>query len=191
MSVFLADLRRTTRRGRPALLRTGYAAALLAALAVVFARWFGVGRLAPGEWFAAAPDLPIRDVASFAREFAAACLAVQFAAVLLITPAFTAGAVAEERQRRTLDDLLITGLSSRRIVFGKLAARWVQVVGVLAAGLPVLFAAMSWGGLDLTQLVAGFVFTALVALAATAFGLWCSVEQRTVNGAVFVAYCLT
>jgi ABC-type transport system involved in multi-copper enzyme maturation permease subunit len=191
MSVFLADLRRTTRRGRPAVLRTGYAAALLAALAVVFARWFGVGRLAPAEWFAAAPDLPIRDVASFAREFAIACFIVQVAAVLLITPAFTAGAVAEERQRQTLDDLLITGLSSRRIVFGKLFARWVQLNGVLFAGLPVLAITASWGGVDLPQLAVGFVASALLALGAAALGVWMSIEQRTVNAAVLVAYCIT
>lgn len=190
VSVFLADVRRTTRRGRPALLRTGYAAALLIALAVVFARWFGVGRLAPTRWFDVA-DLPNRDVARFAHEFAIACFVVQVAAVLVITPAFTAGAIAEERQRRTLDDLLITGLSSRRIVFGKLAARWVQLVGVLLAGVPVFAISASWGGVDVLELALGFAATALLALAAAAIGLWASVEQRSVNAAVLMAYCVT
>src|SRR5439155_10298292 len=111
---------------------------LLVALAGVFAKWFGADRLAPAGWFGPAPDMPLRDLAAFAREFSAACLAVQFGAVLLITPALTAGAIAEERQRQTLDDLLLTRLSGRDIVLGKLAARWVQVVGVLLAGVPVL-----------------------------------------------------
>jgi ABC-type transport system involved in multi-copper enzyme maturation permease subunit len=191
MSVFRADLRRTSRRGWPAMLRAGYALALLVALGGVFAKWFGVGRLAPGEWFSAAADLPIRDVASFAREFAVACFTVQVAAVLVITPALTAGAITEERQRRTLDDLLITGLSSRRIVFGKLFARWVHLNGILFAGLPVLAMTVCWGGVDLMELSLGFAATALLALPAAALGMWTSVEQRTVNAAVLTAYCIT
>jgi ABC-type Na+ efflux pump permease subunit len=191
MSVFIADWRRTTRRGRPALLRAGYAVALLVGLGGVFVHWFGIKHLAPGQLFVTGSDLPIRDLANLAREFTTICFAVQFAAVILITPAFTAGAIAEERQRRTLDDLLITGLTSRAIVLGKVAARWLQMVGVILAGVPVYCLVTVWGGADVPQIAAGFAFAAVLALTATAFGVWCSVEMSTVTGAVFAAYCLT
>jgi ABC-type Na+ efflux pump permease subunit len=191
MSVFVSDIRRTTRRGRPALLRAGYAAALLVAFGVVFVRWFGIDRLAPRHIFSAGPEMRLNDVAVFARQFALACFVAQFAAVLLITPAFTAGAVAEERQRRTLDDLLITGLSSRAIIFGKLLARWIQIVSVLLAGVPILTLLTLWGGADFPQIILGLFMSELIALVAVSFGLWCSVEMNTVTGAIFAAYCLT
>src|SRR5262249_11370707 len=168
MEVFLFDLLRTTRRGRPAFLRGLYGLVLLAALGGVFLRWFGPGQLAPGRLFAPGPQVPPREVARFAAEFTAAFLLVQLAALLVLTPAATAGAVAEERQRRTLDGLLTSDLSGRAIVFGKAAAGWLQTLAVLFAGLPVLALLQWWGGVDLPVLLAGFAVAALAALSLVA-----------------------
>ena len=48
----------------------------------------------------------------------AAMLVIQFAMILLITPAMTAGSIAGERERQTLDMLLVTNTGSLRIVAG-------------------------------------------------------------------------
>ena len=48
-----------------------------------------------------------------------ALLAGQFALIILIAPAMTAGAIAGERERQTLDLLLVTNTGSFRIVMGK------------------------------------------------------------------------
>src|SRR3954470_23033174 len=175
MIVFWYELLRTSRRGRPALVRGLYALALLSALGTVFVRWFGPGPLALDQVLAIGPRLPPRDLARFAREFTDAFLVVQLAAVLLLTPAYAAGAVAEERQRGTLDDLLVTDLSAAAIVLGKLGARWLHVAGGLLTGLPVLSLAQLWGGIDLGQLLAGFAVTALTSFTLTALSLFCSV----------------
>src|SRR5215213_268945 len=108
MFVFLYDLVRTTRRGRAAVLRTAYALALLVALGGLFSRWFP-GALAPDRLFVASA-VGTRENARFGQEFAATCLLVQFAAAVLLTPVYAAGAIAEERQRGTLDGLLVTDL---------------------------------------------------------------------------------
>src|SRR4051812_9475335 len=139
MAVFFYDLLRTTRRGRVALLRVIYALALLAALYSVYARWFSRDK-------ANTDALPPSAMAKFAEEFVGQMLFVQLGAVVLLTPAYTAGAIAEERQRGTLDSLLTTQLTALQIVVGKLASRLAQLVGVLMTGMPVLAILPFWGG---------------------------------------------
>jgi ABC-type transport system involved in multi-copper enzyme maturation permease subunit len=191
MAVFLFDLLRTTRRGRLALVRGLYGLALLAALGAVFLRWFGLDSLAAGRLFAAESALGTGDMGRFAAEFTTACLFVQLTAVLVLTPAYAAGAVAEERQRRTLDDLLATNLPGAAIVFGKLAARWLHVVAVLFVGLPVFGLTQWWGGTDPPLLLAAFAVTALAALSLAALSLLFSVQAQTVLGAVSATYLVT
>src|SRR6478672_4556107 len=117
MGVFVTDLRRTTRRGRPALLRAAYGLALLAALGGLFARQFPAGlSMEP-------PVVPRHqaagELARFSAQFADVCVLVQLATVLILAPVVAAGAIAEERHRGTLDLLLMSDLSGWRIVVGK------------------------------------------------------------------------
>ena len=65
----------------------------------------------------------------------AAMLAIQFAMILLITPAMTAGSIAGERERQTLDMLLVTNTGSLRIVAGKLLESLGYVALLLVAAL--------------------------------------------------------
>src|SRR5437667_11417757 len=61
---------------------------------------------------------------------------VQLLAVVLLTPAYTAGAIAEEKARKTLEFLLISDLGDREIVLSKLAVRLGHIVLLLLTGLP-------------------------------------------------------
>src|SRR5262245_45872989 len=145
MAVFFYDLLRTTRRGRLMLVRTGYGLALLAALGLLFARWFP-DQLTPAGLFSPGPDLLPSDIARFGEQFAMVVLLVQLAAVVVLTPAYAAGAVAEERQRGTLDALRTTELTDREIVHGKLASRIAPPLGLMLTGLPVLTLVPFLGG---------------------------------------------
>ncbi len=94
-------------------------------------------------------------------------LFVQFLIVLGLTPDVVAGALIEERNRRTLPDLLASDLNAGEIILGKLAARLCRVASVLAGGLPVIallsvfgniapsFIALSYLGLLTTAVVSG------------------------------------
>jgi ABC-type transport system involved in multi-copper enzyme maturation permease subunit len=190
MGVFLYELRRTTRRGRPALIRSAYGVVLLFALGSVFLSWFGPARLMSAQLSTPWPEVRRSELALFAHQFTATFLLVQLGAILVLTPAYAAGAIAEERQRRTLDDLLVTQLSSGSIVLGKLAARWLHVAAVLIAGLPVLSLMQCWGGVDLLLLLAGFAITLLASLSLTGLSLYCSVREPTVPTAVTITYLL-
>src|SRR5262245_140091 len=136
MTVFFLDLRRAARRGWPTVLRVVYGLALLTALGGLYMRLFP-------DALAFEPGVLTRttgpsQLARFAIQFAAICATMQLGAVLLLAPAATAGAVAEERQRGTLDLLLTSDLSDTEIVVGKLAARTLHLFALLLTGLPVL-----------------------------------------------------
>ena len=53
--------------------------------------------------------------------------------VLLAAPAATAGTICLDKARGTLLHLLVTDLSNAEVVFGKLAARMIPVIGLIAA----------------------------------------------------------
>jgi ABC-type transport system involved in multi-copper enzyme maturation permease subunit len=189
MGVFVHDLRRTTRRGRVALLRGAYGLTLLVALAGVYVSWFP-GRLTLAGLFAPGPELSPRELARFAEQFAAVALLVQFAAVLLLTPAAVAGAVAGERQRGTLDLLLTSRLSAAEIVLGKLVSRGLFLLGLLLTGLPVLALTLLFGGVDPWLVGGGVILAAAYCAALAGLSLYCSVMTQSVAGAVIATYAL-
>ena len=113
-----------------------YGGGLLVALAFVYAQHFpGHDLLAlsgGGEW------VSLEEQARFAHSFANTLLLAQNVAVLVLVPAFLAGAVAEEKEKKTLPLLFTTALTDREIVLGKMLGRLLHVGGVLLVGLPVL-----------------------------------------------------
>ena len=109
---------------------------------------FGLG-MAFGQF--ANPSISIYVMRQGMQAYAG-MLAIQFALILLITPAMTAGSIAGERERQTLDMLLVTNTGSLRIVAGKLLESLGYVALLLVAALPSMcltlvtaFAALSVG----------------------------------------------
>src|SRR5262245_57831769 len=131
MAVFFYDLLRVSRRGRMVLLRAVYGLVLIVALGGLFVTNFP-DQLGLTSGLTREPVQLIR----FAEQFAFLCLAVQISAAAVLAPAVAAGAIAEERQRRTIDLLRGCGLSAESIVLGKLAARALVLVGILLTGVP-------------------------------------------------------
>src|SRR5437764_10047984 len=78
-------------------------------------------------FFTAYPDdvhnISTNEMARIGESILAAVSTVQLIAVWLLTPWFASAVLTEERERKTLDLLLTTTLTSRDIVLGKLAAR--------------------------------------------------------------------
>src|SRR5262245_8979091 len=112
--VFYFDLVRLTRRGRYALIRCLYGAALGALLFLVYLQW--IDNSDNGK-------ISVTELAEFGASFFLTFLGVQFVAAVLLTPAYAAGAIAEEKERRTLEFLLATDLRDREIVLSKLGSR--------------------------------------------------------------------
>jgi ABC-type transport system involved in multi-copper enzyme maturation permease subunit len=184
--VLFYDLVRTARQSRTYLLRSAYAFALLFALSVLYATYFAHNN--PIDALFGEARAGIQDVAEFGSRFFVTFLALQFGAVFLLTPAFTATAIAEEKERRTLEYLLATDLANREIVLGKLASRLLGLLLLLLGGLPVLSFVQFLGGVDPNLVLAGFAATAVTMLSLGSLSILYSVRSPRPRGAVFSTY---
>ncbi len=112
-------------------------------------------------------------------------MALQFALIVLIAPAMTAGAISGERERQTLDLLLVTNTESFHIVLGKLLESFGFLALMILCSLPTMSLVLITGGATLLQVLESALFLMITALAALSVGLFCSsLLKRTVASAV-------
>src|SRR5512133_3836877 len=107
-----------------------------------------------------------------------------------ITPALTVGAVSGERERRTLDLLLVTRSSPLGLAAGKLAGSLLYVVYLLAASLPAFALVYLFGGVPALYLGMVLAVAVMTALAHASLGLFLSALLRRTIVASVVAYLL-
>ena len=110
--------------------------------------------------------------------------------ILLLTPAYVGGAIAEERERGTLDLLLTSALYNREIVLGKFAARLLHLGSFMLAGLPVFSLMLVWGGIDMHLLLANWLHSVVLLLSVGSACLLLSTMQFRATTCVIVCYVL-
>lgn len=112
-------------------------------------------------------------------------VAVPFSALLV------ASAVALEKDRKTLDLLLLTSLSNADLVLGKLLAGMLSVIVVVVATLPLLTIIALLGGVSTSQIIRVQAVTLASALAAGSLGstvaLW---REKTFQALAMTALIL-
>lgn len=171
------ELRRQLRGGRVFLIALGYTFAL----GCIF---LGVSLLKPmGEGLKAWPE--------YGRALFNYFLAGQMLLTFAICPGLTAGTIALERKRGTLDFLLLTPLHSWSIILGKFLGSISQLVLVLLCGLPVICMVFVYGGVSPFEIFMGY--EALLSLGAlgAAHGLLASCRHRDTRLAIIQAYGYT
>jgi ABC-type Na+ efflux pump permease subunit len=178
--VFLLELRTAARKPRFIWLRALYATLLLLALGDIFA-----AELATSGW-----TVPVTRVARLGERFFWTSSFIQLLAILLVTPAITAGTIADEKEQRTLENLLTTDLGNAEIALGKLAARLLLMGGVSLAGLPALTLCVWLGGVSGENLLAVLAITAIMLLATGALSLWVSIHAGRGRDAMQVVYVI-
>ncbi len=119
-----------------------------------------------------------------------AIMGVELALVMLAAPAAMAGAICVDRSRGTLDHMLVTDLSDREIVLGKLASRTIPVLALMVCSLPVLALSTLLGGIDLAGLLASFVVVATVAVFGCSLAMALSAWARKPHEVVLAMYSL-
>jgi ABC-2 type transport system permease protein len=112
----------------------------------------------------------------------------QVALLAFITPALTAGAISGERERQTIDLLFVTPLPPFSIVWGKLLASMSYVVLLLILSVPIFSLVFLFGGIELDQMLYGFLVTAVTALTLGLLGLVFSALFRRTLVATVLAY---
>lgn len=117
--------------------------------------------------------------------------ALALGAVLLlafITPSLTANAVSGERERRTLDLMLVTRSSTLGLISGKLAGSLLYVLFLLTASLPAFALVYAFGGIPLQYLLVALAVLAATAVAHASIGLILSTLVRRSIVASVVGY---
>ena len=141
--VFAYEWLTTTRRWQLLSLRAGFVGVILVGMMFV---WQNSDRFpTPARPF------PFRTLATYGESLYKTVVSIELTLVLLAAPAATAGAICLDKARGTLDHMLATDLSNAEIVLGKLGARLVPVLGLIACGLPIAALAGLLGGIDPTH----------------------------------------
>jgi ABC-type transport system involved in multi-copper enzyme maturation permease subunit len=160
-------------------------------------RWVtvvGLGVLAGVALFAdvggTSRPVPPEKLSAFATEFFHVFVGLQFGVVALLTPAYVAGTVADEKERKTLEFLLATDLAPREILLGKLAARVVSLLMFVLAGLPVVAFLQLFGGIDPDLLLTVTAAAAVQVLGFSAVSVYLSTVTRRPRDAIALAYLL-
>ena len=157
--VFTRELATAPRRPRLFLHRAIYAAALFLLMCTA--------------WLVLAGTQVIRgvgDMARFGTIFFQIIAPLQLALAVFFAALVSASAVAQEKDRKTLILLLMTRLTNSELVLGRLMASLLNIIVMLAAGLPVFMFALLFGGISFGQVVRVFAVTLATTLAAGSLG---------------------
>jgi ABC-type transport system involved in multi-copper enzyme maturation permease subunit len=138
--------------------------------------------------FLAGPD-PLA-AASVGRSMFETLLTFMVVLVLFIVPGMTAGAIAGERERRTLAPLQVTLMSPRSILSGKLMASLAFGVYLVLAALPLVSVSYIVGGVTIMEVVRGMVMVLIIAVTIACIALACSTFISTVQPAILASYTL-
>jgi ABC-type transport system involved in multi-copper enzyme maturation permease subunit len=130
------------------------------------------------------------QAAAIAQDFVELFLVVQFCTIAVLTPAYVAGSIAHERDRKTLEFILATNLLDREIILSKLGSRLANLGMFLLAGLPVLCCLQFLGGVDPNLVLAGFAIAGLTAFGEAGVSILSSVVSRTASQAIIRTYVL-
>jgi ABC-type transport system involved in multi-copper enzyme maturation permease subunit len=169
------ELRARSRGWRSAILRTFYLGVLAAAVAGFLALVTRLGVTMP-------PNIGVH--------LFSALVVLSVLMLAFITPALTASSVSGERERRTLDLLLVTRSSSLGLSAGKVTGPLVYVLFLLVASLPAISMVYLFGGIPLHYVVLAFVVSTATALTHAAIGLLLSAVLKRTAVAMALSYLL-
>ena len=105
--------------------------------------------------------------------------AAQFALLVLIGPAMTSGAIAGEKERQTLELLLVTNTRSFRIATGKMLESFALLALMIVSGLPAMCLTVLAGGVTFVQVLVSMLFLLAVAFGTVCVGVFASACSRT------------
>lgn len=113
---------------------------------------------------------------------------MEVAALLLVAPALSSGAIALERERNNLELLVVGGASPGQIVAGKLMHSTLVAGLLLLAGLPLSVLALTLGGSSFSGLFWQYFILFWVMVLLVQYGLMISSRERRSGYATTQAY---
>ncbi|TVQ89964.1 MAG: hypothetical protein EA397_13470 [Deltaproteobacteria bacterium] len=169
-AVVWRETTRSARRWQTYAARSGFSALLLGVL--VFGIW--------SMTFVASQDLLDNDNAPLmGRALFITFTVIQMLIGLLMAPVVTAKAVIEERIEGTLDLMVLTPLSGRQLLTGKVAARLLWLGTIVLGSLPLLALAVTLGGVAVTEVVLATLGNAVSLVVMGALGAFFGLFTRS------------
>ncbi|MBV9468197.1 MAG: ABC transporter permease subunit [Abitibacteriaceae bacterium] len=108
--------------------------------------------------------------------------------VLVLFPALATGMLAQERERRTLEPLLLTPLTPLQIVWGKAGGVLSLAVLLLLSTLPLTSLCFLLGGVSPQELISAYAALSGLALLTISLGLYCSAKWTNTTRATLYSY---
>jgi hypothetical protein len=112
----------------------------------------------------------VGDMARFGSLLFQILAPLQLALAVFLSALHAASGVSQEKDRMTLILLMMTRLNNSELVLGKLMASLLNVLSMLAAGLPVFMLTVLFGGVSFSQVAQVFIVTLCASLAAGSIG---------------------
>lgn len=113
---------------------------------------------------------------------------IQFILIMFIVPALTAGAIAGEREKQTLDLVLCTRLRPISVITGKLFASTSQTLLLVIASLPLFSMVFLFGGISIKEIIQLFSFYIVTAVTIGCIGIFFSTYLRKTTAATVFTY---
>ncbi|WP_438015949.1 ABC transporter permease [Sorangium sp. So ce315] len=115
---------------------------------------------------------------------------VAYFVVALVGPAVAANSIASEREGRTWEAVLLTGIPPGEIARGKFLAAYTAISMYVVMLAPVGAMPLLFGGITAMEVVIAFAFLFLIALLSVAFGLAISSMMASLRAAILVTLLL-
>ena len=115
---------------------------------------------------------------------------VQLALIAFVVPGLTSGSISAEREKQTLNVLLVTRLRPLGIVLGKMISSCSFMVIILLATLPLYNIIILYGGFSPGQLAGIFAFYLVTLIAFGSVGMACSAYFKKTGASVVVSYII-
>ncbi|MBN2310127.1 MAG: ABC transporter permease, partial [Candidatus Hydrogenedentes bacterium] len=147
------------------------------AIGVIVVAWINVAPFSKPEVLAA----------TLGEGMAGAALIFQFAVVLVIAPALSAGLIAEEKQHNTLTLLLLADINGADIFLAKFLAAFLQVEMLILSTLPLVASAAFFGGVSVPTAAYQVLLFSAAAMAVCAGSLLCSSLVESPRQALLLA----
>lgn len=106
--------------------------------------------------------------------------------VTLVGPALAANSIASEREGKTWEAVLLTGMRPSEVARGKFMAAYTAIAMYIVMLAPVGALPFLFGGVTPVEVLVAFVFLFLVAVLSVAFGLAISSKMSSLRGALLV-----
>jgi ABC-type transport system involved in multi-copper enzyme maturation permease subunit len=105
-------------------------------------------------------------------------------ALAIVGPAISANSIAAEREGRTWEAMLLTGMTARQITRGKFLSAATSVGVYVVAAAPVSALAFLFGGVHWSEVLIAFFYLFCAAMLSVSFGLAVSSRMTQSRGAI-------